>query len=365
MAEITAKEFETLQSGLRELYAFHNLDTLPQTALKLAAKLIPNDLGGYNEVDPERRRLLVAFEPDNDRAERMELIPYWEKYMHQHPVLAHFVEHPSDGPRKISDFLSDDQFRKLDLYTKFYSRIGANYQIAANMPSPKPLVVALAFNRESEDFSERDRKLLSMLLPHLRQAYENAALVSNMEADLERTQGVLDRIDRGIIVVTSDCTVARASLAAIRFSVEWFQGERDADLSRRLPDSLCRWARRQMSALHQSSGQDSKPYPLAISGKDGRLFCRLSCDRQPGQYLLEMRVVRDVTSPETFLDLGLTKRESEVLMWMVNGKSNPEIALSLGISGRTVDKHTQNIFEKLHVDGRTAAVKKGLEWGRW
>ncbi len=53
----------------------------------------------------------------------------------------------------------------------------------------------------------------------------------------------------------------------------------------------------------------------------------------------------------------LTPREAEVGLWMAHGKTNREIALILGISGRTVDKHVEHLLRKLHVENRaTAAV---------
>jgi DNA-binding CsgD family transcriptional regulator len=53
---------------------------------------------------------------------------------------------------------------------------------------------------------------------------------------------------------------------------------------------------------------------------------------------------------------GLTPREAEVLGWIAHGKQNAEIAHLLFISQHTVRKHIENIFEKLDVRTRTAAV---------
>ena len=53
---------------------------------------------------------------------------------------------------------------------------------------------------------------------------------------------------------------------------------------------------------------------------------------------------------------NLTKRETEVLSWIVQGKSNRDIASILALSPRTIDKHLEVIFAKLHVENRTAAA---------
>ena len=55
---------------------------------------------------------------------------------------------------------------------------------------------------------------------------------------------------------------------------------------------------------------------------------------------------------------GLTRRELEILELLAEGISNKEIATRLGISFETVRTHLGQIYEKLHVQGRTEAVTK-------
>jgi non-specific serine/threonine protein kinase len=61
---------------------------------------------------------------------------------------------------------------------------------------------------------------------------------------------------------------------------------------------------------------------------------------------------------------GLSRRETEVLHLLVEGKSNQEIAATLFISPNTVTNHVANIMNKLGLDSRTAvatwAVRRGL-----
>jgi two-component system nitrate/nitrite response regulator NarP len=55
---------------------------------------------------------------------------------------------------------------------------------------------------------------------------------------------------------------------------------------------------------------------------------------------------------------GLTKREQEVMKWIARGCSNKQIAGKLFISEETVKKHVRNIFSKLSVTNRIAALRK-------
>lgn len=59
--------------------------------------------------------------------------------------------------------------------------------------------------------------------------------------------------------------------------------------------------------------------------------------------------------------LNLTKRESEVIYWIANGKTNREAAEILSMSPRTVNKHLEQIFQKLEVDNRTSAAGVALK----
>lgn len=54
--------------------------------------------------------------------------------------------------------------------------------------------------------------------------------------------------------------------------------------------------------------------------------------------------------------LQLTQREAEVLLWIARGKSNRDVAEILTLSPRTVNKHLEQIFNKLGVENRTSAA---------
>ncbi len=59
--------------------------------------------------------------------------------------------------------------------------------------------------------------------------------------------------------------------------------------------------------------------------------------------------------------LDLTAREAEVLYWVAQGKTSPEIAIILGAALKTVKKHLQRVYEKLGVETRTAAALRASE----
>jgi len=76
------------------------------------------------------------------------------------------------------------------------------------------------------------------------------------------------------------------------------------------------------------------------------------------------KVTRRAVGDEKAEDNPLTDREQEVLRLMTQGKENAEIAAELVITERTVKFHVGNIYAKLGVTSRTAAVVEALR-RRW
>ncbi len=59
---------------------------------------------------------------------------------------------------------------------------------------------------------------------------------------------------------------------------------------------------------------------------------------------------------------GLSCREREVLAWMAEGQTDPEIAEALGISTHTANTHVRNLLGKLKVKNR---VQAAVLWDRY
>jgi NarL family two-component system response regulator YdfI len=91
-----------------------------------------------------------------------------------------------------------------------------------------------------------------------------------------------------------------------------------------------------------------------------------------GETLLQPEILARVLAhtggrgPETSAppaDSPLTERELQVLTAVARGDRNKEIARDLGVTERTVKAHLTNIYNKLGVDTRAAAVSIALQQG--
>ena len=61
------------------------------------------------------------------------------------------------------------------------------------------------------------------------------------------------------------------------------------------------------------------------------------------------------------LPAGLTERELQVLLALVRGGSNRQIAEGLGISAKTVGHHVEHVYKKAGVRSRAAATLWAFE----
>jgi DNA-binding CsgD family transcriptional regulator len=93
-----------------------------------------------------------------------------------------------------------------------------------------------------------------------------------------------------------------------------------------------------------AGGDGGQPFTRKLDGR------RLTVRRGGGALLLE----------EKHDGIRLTAREREVVSWVARGKTNAEIAQLLWLAPSTVRKHLENVYAKLGVNTRTAAVARFL-----
>ncbi len=67
------------------------------------------------------------------------------------------------------------------------------------------------------------------------------------------------------------------------------------------------------------------------------------------------------TTPEKEVPFDLSPAELKILQHVVDGKTNKQIAEDVFLSPWTVKTHIKNIYKKMHVNSRAAAVKLALK----
>jgi DNA-binding NarL/FixJ family response regulator len=92
------------------------------------------------------------------------------------------------------------------------------------------------------------------------------------------------------------------------------------------------------------------------------IFNQTMTAEEAEQWLLEL-YHRYGISPEDSTFSPLTNREMEILEQIIDGLSNKEIAVQLGISQQTVKNHVTSILSKLNRSDRTQAAIYALRHG--
>jgi len=101
--------------------------------------------------------------------------------------------------------------------------------------------------------------------------------------------------------------------------------------------------------------------PLTITRGAARLVFTVADGGGGEQWMVVLREESDSARVQALMALfKLTQRESEVLHWVMMGKTNRDIGDILGTSPRTVNKHLEHVFHKLGVETRTAAAALAL-----
>ena len=138
-----------------------------------------------------------------------------------------------------------------------------------------------------------------------------------------------------------------------------------------------------IAALRKNPSTASMPF-IFLTAKSDRPDVRAGMNLGADDYLtkpasaeevlaaVETRLIRhqrlqvasgaiDFSSAAPLEAIGLTPRESEVLIWVAQGKTNADVGTILGLSEKTVKVHLGHVFAKLGVETRTAAALVAME----
>ena len=168
---VTSENLRLFSDALAELYAPACAPAdqdFPARVVKVAARLVPADSCSYNHFDGPHLLAWHAEPVGTGIFPGSEQL--FRQHLPEHPVLACHLATGNGRALRISDFLSDRQFRSLGLYCDFYRAAEVNYQLAITVPAPGGGLIGLALNRCRHDFRAEDLNLLDLLRVHIGQA---------------------------------------------------------------------------------------------------------------------------------------------------------------------------------------------------
>lgn len=186
--------------------------------------------------------------------------------------------------------------------------------------------------------------VVAELLARLRVHLGNARIAAGV-------QGALDASNRALVALNKDgkvlwTTPKSAAILAAQFGVAAGNAPSNA-LPAPLVGQLLRLAEVDQH-IRQDVGGGRVDFTLvAIQGEDRHFRVALMLEGAEQKLLAERH--------------GLTDREAEVLLWISRGKTNRGISEILGISPRTVNKHLEEVFEKMGIENRASAAAAAVK----
>ena len=185
--------------------------------------------------------------------------------------------------------------------------------------------------------------VVAEMLARIKVHLANARLTQSARAALDVSGRYLFAVDRNGVVLWSTPQAQKLLASETPPDV--------AGVASPLPAVWLRWLQQ---IANGRAGADAISPPAAYCG--GFQLQYLGMFRT-NEFLLQLtpEAVAETTT-DFSKKFGLTPREGEVLSWLSKGKTNRDIAQILGLSPRTVDKHLEQIYAKLGVENRTAAV---------
>lgn len=347
LKRLNHRDLQLLQSSLVDLYADVSQSTLSARTLRFAEKIIAADIARFDFWDSNgtfngQSWGNAIIQPTEKQLE------VFARYAHENPVFIEVVVKKRLDPIILSDFMSVEDFIQTSVYKGFYSIIKAKYQMAITLWVSSDLMMTCIFCKSQQNFSERDRLMLSLAAPHLINAVRNAS-------DFDHLASALEVKNSGVLAIDGGGKIQYVSEFVLQLWSKYFANKvTDGGL---LPEMLMNWVKRNELT---KTNPPVTIQPFEMKNEYGELNVRfITNDQQFGKTLLfeEKRTI----SAKTLEILNLTRREAEVLFWMSQGKTDKDIAGLCKISHLTVHKHAQNIYVKLGVENRIAATLRAYE----
>jgi DNA-binding CsgD family transcriptional regulator len=332
VAALTSKDVKRVLRFVAEAEADSGDQPFSDEVLLQLGDLVGADWAGYSEIDWVGKRGIVSLDQPGSAYEFADWDSledhFWANIAHLHPIHRAALDGRT-GAMKLSDFFGSRRELKRTPYYNDWMRIfGTEHSLDLELHSPSGQTSTFHFDRlGGRDFTERDRRVLDSLAPHLMRLREAGRTQRLIAAALEELDEIPAGASRGVVLLGPGNRIEYASAPARRLLHDFFP----ADAPERLPDALVEWL-------------DCGDRPFARERADRRLIVRGTRDA----LVLE----------EQSTGVALTAREREVLSLVARGMTNAEVAELLWLAPSTVRKHLENVYAKLGVSTRTAAVAR-------
>jgi DNA-binding CsgD family transcriptional regulator len=353
MYRYSRAEFDRVNEFVRGLYEPRSVEDLIDHLLPAIRALVPVAFAGNAAYEPGVPARGHSGRTDPPGIVSEEIEKRLPEIAPRSPIAIHFQRTRFEQFMRWSDLQPMSQFFRTAFYNEVYRPWGVKDLCTLFLRNRRDRFELLGVGLGTR-IPDAHRDMLVSISPHVQQAFRLAHTTSAL-MEMAATSRGPHRRERGIIAIDLKGTITMETAAATR-ALEKFFPKRSVQ---GLPEELARWVSWSSRDMRKATDVPEVRRPLMIE-RDG---CRLTVNlfSRPEQNFLLLEEHRSTIDPAALSSLPLTRRESEILAYLAVGKTNPEIAIILGISSRTVSKHVEHILVRLGMETRTAAAATALE----
>jgi len=320
--------------------------------------------------DQDRRSDKVALADPND----WEVSAYREQFFSLDP----FVNLPLDKVIALEDILPDKDLVQSDYYLHYLEPIGLFRILGVDTAEPGGMLARLRFSRRSSEarFKSAERRLLTLLTPHLRRAIEIYARLNRMTSERDLYAGAVNQLsvasiildEQGRLLTTNP--VGRALLdqgegLSLRDGRLHIEGR---DINKELQQALTTIIKAQLR------GETSVVRALRVPRSAGRSDLGLVIRPVPASQWSEGQSspsaavfisdpdLHESTSRQVLGELfALTPAEANVATLLARGLSLTQVSSAQQISQHTARAQLKSIFAKTGVSRQAELVRLVLK----
>ncbi len=264
---------------------------------------------------------------------------------------------------RLSDVCDEASFTQTQYYNDFLKPAGIRHVLAlAVRPQSEnnDLLVVIGFHRPlgSRDFDDKALQSAVKLAPVVASTIARLTFKENMH----RYRALADDMqllvqESSFILMDDQLEIQRTNLHAAIFDSEEFAGL--LAQIRSVCVKLLVTCQKQTSFAYDSGNARKTAFENKISVEVNMLTSHVGKPR----FVVQLSSSRtNVAITQCARHFSWTDRESEIVMAVAQGLSNPQIASYLNISIRTVENHLRAVYSKAEVTSRTQLLRHLLHY---
>ncbi|MCI2062178.1 MAG: helix-turn-helix transcriptional regulator [Eubacteriaceae bacterium] len=341
-------------------FSFDNLEQVNKIILNIYDSELPihtrisnffEDISSFIYYD--RASIMIFFKNENGEYEKQSsftvnwnssLLKKYDVYYARLDDSLEPLDHPKPMVIKSSSFFNEEQRKKTEYWNGYMVPNNADYEVIANLQLDFSIKyranLSLTRGKEAGDFSDMHVRLLRIFQPHL------SRLIREYIDQNISENGPLSSRDYncvGFCVLNDSCQVIKQNGIFDRLNTNV-----NNQLLNKIVSLCVNYAN-----SNNTVGTFSYEYKL----ENSPLFLELSCvpsnlDGSKVQYcclVYDISHFFDIALKQAKEKYELSDREYDILLCMLHGMKNEEIAEELYLSVPTIKKYVANIYSKLNI----------------